>query len=218
MRDTERYRAEILRLKEAYENEIQIYLGIEEDAFQPVERGRFDYVIGSSHYFRKDNQYYPIDSSYEHFKECLEVFEHDIVAMAEQYYSAFCAYIKERNPDVIGHFDLITKYDELDANLFLENKKYCDVAEKYANIAAQSGCFFEVNTGAIARKLRTTPYPSEKLLYALRKADAKLVLSADSHSKDTLTYQFDETSDYLKDIGFAHAYALFNNKWQRYEL
>lgn len=218
MKDTEGYRAEILRLKEAYKNEIQIYLGIEEDAFHPTERSRFDYIIGSSHYLCIDNQYYPIDSSYEYFKECLEVFEHDIIAMAEQYYSAFCTYIKERKPDVIGHFDLLTKYDELDASLFLENKKYCDVAEKYASIAAQSGCFFEVNTGAIARGIRTTPYPSENLLYTLRKAGAKLVLSSDSHNRQTLTYQFDETRAYLRDIGFSCAYALLDDKWTRYEL
>lgn len=218
MKDTEGYRKEILRLKEVYKNEIQIYLGVEEDAFHPLDRSQYDYIIGSSHYLCKDNQYYPIDSSYDYFKECLKVVEYDVVAMAEQYYRAFCTYIKERRPDVIGHFDLLTKYDELDASLFLENKKYCDVAEKYANVAAQSGCLFEVNTGAIARGLRTTPYPSEKLLYVLRKADAKLVLSADSHSMDTVTFRFDETRKYLRDIGFAYAYALFNNKWQRYEL
>lgn len=218
MKDTEGYRAEILRLKEVYKNEIQIYLGIEEDAFQPLDRSQFDYIIGSSHYLCKDKQYYPIDSSYDYFKECLKVVEYDVVAMAEQYYGAFCTYIKDRKPDVIGHFDLITKFDELDASLFLENRKYCDVAEKYVTLAAQSGSIFEVNTGAIARGLRTTPYPSEQLLYTLRKADAKLILSSDSHSKETLTFQFDETRKYLRDIGFVHAYALFNNEWQRYKL
>lgn len=218
MKDTEGYRAEISRLKEVYENKIQIYLGIEEDAFDPADRGKFDYIIGSSHYLCKDTEYYPIDSSYDYFKECLKVYQNDIVAMAETYYAAFCEYIVRRKPDVIGHFDLLTKYDELDASLFLDNKKYCEIAEKYAKIAAQSGSLFEVNTGAIARGFRTTPYPSERLLYSLRKADARLILSSDSHSIETLDFKFNETRKYLRDIGFTHAYAILSGRWERYEL
>ena len=218
MKDTAGYRAEIIRLKEMYKNDIQIYLGIEEDAFQSAERSQFDYIIGSYHYFCKDNQYYPIDSNYDYFKECLKVFQHDIVTMTETYYTTFCEYIARRKPDVIGHFDLITKFDELDTSLFLDNKKYCEIAEKYVNIAAQSGCLFEVNTGAIARGLRTATYPSEHLLHHLRKADAKLVLASDSHAIETMNFQFDETRKYLRDIGFAYAYAFLNGKWERYEL
>ena len=218
MKDTAGYCAEITRLKEKYKNKIQIYLGIEEDAFDPVERDQFDYIIGSSHYFCKDNKYYPIDSNYEYFKECLKEFQYDVVAMAEQYYTEFCKYIAQRKPDVIGHFDLLTKFDELDTSLFLENKKYCEMAEKYVNIAAKSGCLFEVNTGAIARGLRTAPYPSEHLLHHLKKADAKLVLASDSHAIETLTFQFDETRKYLRDLGFNYAYALLDNCWEKYEL
>ncbi len=218
MQDTEGYCAEILRLKEMYNNKIQIYLGVEEDAFHPVDRSRFDYIIGSSHYLCKDSRYYPIDCSLDSFKECLEKFEYDIISMAEQYYHSFCTYIKMRKPDVIGHFDLITKYDELESSLFLQNRKYCDVAEKYVHIAAQSGSFFEVNTGAIARSLRTTPYPSENLLYTLKKANASIVLSSDSHNKETLTFGFDEVRKYLRNIGFLYTYVFLNNKWERQEL
>ena len=58
---------------------------------------------------------------------------------------------------------------------------------------------FEVNTGAITRGMRKTPYPSEHLLHALKKQDVKLTLSSDSHSVNTLDGVFEETADYLYD-------------------
>ena len=50
MYEFDEYCQSVLDLKEKYKNQIQIYLGVEEDAFQPVNRNGFDYVIGSCHY------------------------------------------------------------------------------------------------------------------------------------------------------------------------
>lgn len=218
MRDTEGYIAEINRLKQVYGGDIEIYLGMEEDAFAETDRSRLDYIIGSSHYFCVDGRYYPIDSSYDYFKKCLEVFKYDCVSLAETYYSSFVKYIKSRKPDIIGHFDLITKFDELDVSLFLENGEYKKIAENYALQAAEAGCIFEVNTGAISRGMRKTPYPSKELLYALKKQDAGLILSSDSHVTDTLDFGFEEATAYLRDIGFKHLYTLSRSEFVKYEI
>ena len=218
MKDSESYIKEITQLKEKYKNKIQIYLGIEEDAFAPIDRSRFDYIIGSSHYFRINDRHYPIDSNYEYFKKCLEAFDYDIIRMAEVYYEKFCEYINTRRPDIIGHFDLITKFDELDTPLFLNNAKYNKLAKKYVTEAAKSGCVFEVNTGAIARNLRTSPYPSSDLLYVLKELDASLILSADSHSADTLDFGFDEAKRLLLDIGFTKLVTIDNGKLIKYDI
>ena len=213
MKDTVGYIAEIKRLKAEYSGKIQIYLGVEEDAFCLVNRADFDYVIGSSHYFCVGGKYYPIDSNYEYFKKCLELFSYDIMKMTHSYYGAFCEYIAKRKPDVVGHFDLITKFDELDASLFLENGDYTRTAEKYVSLAAESGCLFEVNTGAVSRGFRTSFYPAENLLYALKAKGAGLVLASDSHSTDTLDFGFAEARRYLKYIGFDSVYNLCDGKF-----
>ena len=213
MKDTEGYISEILRLKEKYRDRIQIYLGIEEDAFSLVDRGRFDYIIGSSHYYIKNGVYLPIDSSYDHFKQCLVAFDYNVIEMAEEYYSAFCAYIKQRRPDIIGHFDLITKFDELDSPLFKDNREYEKIVEGYIREAIKADCIFEVNTGAITRGVRSTVYPAENLLYILKKENAKIILGADSHSVETIDGCFAETRKYLYDLGFRHIYALFNGEF-----
>lgn len=213
MKDTESYVSEINRLKCKYKKEIQIYLGVEEDAFSYTDRKNFDYIIGSSHYFCIDGKYYPIDSNYDYFQKCLQLFEHDVVKMAHTYYSSFCNYITKRRPEIIGHFDLITKFDEVDTSFILDNREYNDVAEKYITSIADKGCIFEVNTGAISRGYRTSPYPAENLLHILKKSDAKLILSSDSHSITTLDFGFDDIRHYLKDMGFQYVYVLHNDNF-----
>ncbi len=212
------YIKEINSLKEKYKGKIQIYLGVEEDAFCPLNREYFDYIIGSCHYIFKDGKYFPIDSNYDYFKNCLSVFNNDYLAFAESYYNSFCNYILFRKPDIIGHFDLVTKYDELDDSLFLQNNQYNKIAEKYIKKAVQSGSIFEVNTGAIARGLRTTPYPYENLLYILRKNNSHITLSSDSHNINTLTFGFEETKKYLKDIGFNKITVLVDNTFKELDI
>ncbi len=213
IKDTEGYIKTVKTLKEKYKNDIQIYLGLEEDAFCENDRSLFDYIIGSSHYFRIDGKYYPIDSNYDCFKKCLELYGGDILTLANDYYSNFCAYINKRKPDIIGHFDLITKFDELDASLFLENEKYCKLAEEYITDAAKSGSLFEVNTGAISRGYRSSPYPSGSLLPLLKKLGAGVILSSDSHAKDTIDFGFEDARKLLLDCGFEYVYTLYNGEF-----
>lgn len=217
-KDQTGYINEIKKLKEKYKNQIQIYLGVEEDAFHPLNRNDFDYIIGSCHYGFCNNNYYPIDSNYDYFKKCLEAFGNDHLAFAESYYSNFCEYITNRKPDIIGHFDLITKFDEIGETLFLGDTDYIKISEKYTKEALKSGSIFEINTGAIARGLRTTVYPFENLLHILRKNNTPIILSSDSHSIDTLDFKFEETKKYLKDIGFYKITALVDNAFKEFNL
>lgn len=218
MKDTEGYILEITRLKEKYKKEIQIYLGAEEDAFALLDRSKFEYIIGSSHYFNINGKYFDVDLDYDYFKKCLHSFEENISLLAQNYYSNFCDYIIKRKPDIIGHFDLITKFDEVDVPYFSCNDEYKKIAEKYMLEAIKSDCIFEVNTGAVSRGYRTAPYPSENLLYVLKKENAKVIISSDSHDKDNIDFGLKETEKLLKDIGFKYLYTLYNNEFKKYAL
>ena len=218
LKDVEEYLSTIRTLKEKYQKDIQIYVGIEEDAYQWCDRSRFDYLLGSSHYLKVGGIYHQLDCGADKLKKCVEAFSGDPLKLAEAYFSQFVAYIKERKPDIVGHFDLITKYEETQTDWFLSNPDYHKIAEKYIKIAAENDVIFEVNTGAIARGVRTNPYPYENLLHILKKADAKLILNADSHHKDTLDCHFQETKKYLKEIGFHALYTLYNHEFQKVAL
>ncbi|MDO4608371.1 MAG: histidinol-phosphatase HisJ family protein [Clostridia bacterium] len=206
------YITEIKRLKEKYKNDIQIYLGIEEDAFAPIDRSRFEYMIGSYHFIKKDGQYYSIDITPDDFAQCVAACGGPL-EFAKEYYKGFCDYILARKPDIIGHFDLITKYEEKYTDYFFTNKDYFEIAKRYINEATKAECMFELNSGAISRGYRTKPYPAENLLYELKKADAKMIVTSDCHNRFRLDCNFEESKKMLKDIGFKHTYVLYNNEF-----
>ena len=213
IKDMDGYISAVNKLKEKYKEKIEILLGVEEDAFCPSDRNKYDYIIGSCHYVKINGKYYPVDASHALFKEPLKLLNEDPVLFAQNYYSNFCDYIEKRKPDIIGHFDLITKYDEKEMPIFLNNPEYNKVAEDYIKKAATSNCIFEVNTGAIARGYRSMPYPSENLLYILRKENAKIILSSDCHDKNKLDWYFEETKLKLKDIGFKEMMTIQNGNF-----
>lgn len=201
MTDEKGYIAEITRLREKYKDKIKVYLGTEEDATCLVDRRKYDYIIGSLHYFEINGKYFSADMSYENTLECVSLTGGDAMALAESYYRSFCDYIVKRKPDIIGHFDLITKFDEKYEPLFLGKTEYNRIAERYLKYAVSSGCVFEINTGAISRTYRKTPYPAINLLHILKKENTPVILSSDCHSADGLDYAFNETTELLKDIG-----------------
>ena len=209
------YIAEIRRLKEKYAKKIQIYVGVEEDSREFVNRADYDYIIGSVHYVVKDGVYYSVDHSHEYFKKSLKAFNGDYMSYAKHYYERFVEYILTRKPDVVGHFDLLTKFDQLEPSIYLENKEYNQMAEKYLLKALQSQSIFEVNTGAIARGYRSSPYPALNLLHLLKKNGGKVMVNTDCHNKDKLDCFIKESRALLKDVGFEYVYVFYDNEFKK---
>ena len=218
MTDTAGYIKEIKRLKEKYADKIQVYLGVEEDAGDPVNRDDFAYIIGSYHNVFFQGQHYAFDSNYEYFSNCLKLFQNDAFALAKAYYDYFLEYLTKRKPDVIGHFDLITKFDEKEKKRYLDDERYWEIAENYLKEALKVGSIFEVNTGLITRGYRTAPCPHERLLKIIAQNGGKVTLSSDSHRAEHICAHFEEMKELLKKVGFDGTYVLFNDKWQKTEL
>ena len=214
MKDHGKYIKTINELKEKYKNEIQIYCGIEEDSWEFVDRDNFDYIVGSKHYMLINGGYYPVDSGEKTYEKCMELFNGDEMAFAKTYYEQFVSYIKERRPDIVGHFDLITKYDEK-YNVFLNNPQYHSLSEKYMDYALENDVIFEINTGAMAKELRTSQYPYINLLHLMKKRDARITISSDSHHKDTIDFAFEDIKHMLRDIGFEHIYVLYDGEFKK---
>lgn len=218
MKDTAGYIAEIHRLKKAFLGEIDVFLGIEEDALAPVSSAPFAYRIGSCHYLCVGGEYYPLDSSRDHLLRCLARFDGDPAALAECYFDTFCGYIRRCRSEIIGHFDLITKFDEADAPLFSDSAAYRRIAARAAESIARSGALIEVNTGAMARGLRTTPYPAAEILHVLRQADAPLILSSDCHDAKNIDFGFAEAKALLRELGFRRLFTLTETGAAAYEI
>lgn len=188
---------------------------MEEDASYPVNRDDFDYIISSYHYIYFRGKYYPLDSNYDYFSMCAELFNGDNLAFAKAYYEYFCDYIFKRKPDVIGHFDLVTKFDETQRDRFLHDERYWELAENFVEKVLATGCIFEVNTGLMSRGFRSMPCPHERLLKLIAQNGGKVTLSSDAHQAQNLCARFEETAKILKSVGFDGIYALYNDKWRK---
>jgi len=61
---------------------------------------------------------------------------------------------------------------------------------------------FEINSGAISRGWRTTPYPAPEILRFIKERGGHILLSSDSHAKETLRYRFDASRELALACGF----------------
>lgn len=176
------YIAEINALKEKYNDKIELLCGVEQDYFGDLPVDDFDYAIGSVHYFVAGDKYIPVDESAEIIKNaCDEYFGGDIYAMCEQYYGYMGNIINKTNADIIGHFDLVTKFQEQTPLFDEKHPRYVAAWKKAVDELLKSGKPFEINTGAITRGYRTTPYPAKEIQEYILEHGGSFVKSSDSH-------------------------------------
>lgn len=186
----ESYLNTILSLRERYRGRIEVLLGIEQDFYSHTTTVGFDYVIGSVHYLKFGEAYVPVDESPEILLAAAETYcGGDIYTLVEEYYHTVSWITRA---DIIGHFDLITKFNE-GGRLFDESHpRYIAAWKAAADKLLKTGAVFEINTGAISRGYRSAPYPAAPIRDYLRGKGAKLIQSSDSHSCQTLAYRFGE--------------------------
>ena len=190
---TQAYRAEIARLKEAYAGRIDVYCGVEQDLFSDATTEGYAYVIGSVHYLHVGGEYLPVDESAQHqLTAAARHFGGDLYAFAEEYYRHVERLPEATGCGVIGHFDLVTKFNEGGALFDESHPRYVSAWKKAADELIKYDLPFEINTGAMSRGYRTQPYPSMEMIEYIKANGGNFILSSDSHSTDTIAYKFEE--------------------------
>ncbi len=194
------------RLKKEYAGRMEILCGIEIDEKAPKETdlSRMDYIIGSSHFVKdKRGVYVPVDHTIDFLRKGIkEGFDGSYKAFIEGYFEQFCKYIKVLKPDIIGHVDLYCKYNAA-GEFFDENAKwYRKLALSYIDELLSYDIVFEMNTGAISRGYMSRPYPDSFILRRILEKKGRIIITSDSHTKDSLKAFFNESEGILKNVGF----------------
>lgn len=209
--EAEKYRAEIAALKEKYRDQIELYCGIEQDYFSDEPTGCYDYVIGSVHYVLKNGEYVCVDNTAEIVKEAVNrLYGGDFDALAEDYFALVAKIPDKTNADIIGHFDLVSKFSE--KNGYGESRRFLAAAERAVKALVPYGLPFEINTGAMARGVRSLPYPSPEILKMIKKLGGGIILSSDCHDKNHLDFAFDKAADLARKTGFTRSAVIRNGK------
>lgn len=189
----EAYKETIRQLSMKYRDRITIYCGIEQDLDSPFGTEGFDYAIGSVHHLCRDGSYAAVDDTPEILKDARDrLFGGDIYALTENYYQRVAMLPQRHRFQIVGHFDLVSKFNEKERLFDPSHPRYAAAWQAAADSLLQTHRLFEINTGAISRGWRSEPYPSREMISYIAKRGGSFLLSSDSHSKETLAFQFDK--------------------------
>ena len=193
LEDTAGYRAEIDRLKQKYAGQIRVLCGMEQDMLTK-DFGKYDYTIGSVHWLTMpDGHHVSVDWTPEKLREGADqYFGGDMLALAEAYFETVSRVVDVTHCDIIGHFDLVTKFNEVDPTIDTQDPRYVKAWQQTADTLLKTGRPFEINMGAIARGYRTEPYPAAEIRQYIREHGGKMILSSDAHQKENIAFRFEQ--------------------------
>ena len=191
--------AEVNKLKQKYQDKITVLCGIEYDTFSSIDVSVFDYVIGSVHYVSANGKKYAIDAGgeVELVKTCQEAFNGDYYALVDAYFEEVSTVIEKTNADIIGHFDIVSKYNKNGKFFDETSERYLSSAKKTIDKLIPFGRLFEINTGAVSRGYKDFAYPSKLIIDYIKSKGGKFILSSDAHKSENIASNFDDYKKYL---------------------
>ena len=195
------YRREILSLADKYKDRINVFLGIEADYVPGIsfpdrktyEKLSPEYIIGSVHFVKSESgALVPVDHTPEILaKGIAEHFGGSVQKFIRSYFAAEREMVEKFDFDIVGHVDLVRKFNARAPYFSEKDAWYLEEIEKTAESVAASGKLVEINTGAISRKWMKDAYPSEPFFNMLSSRGVKFVLGSDAHSPEGLDESFD---------------------------
>ncbi len=204
-----KYLEEAKQLKEKNREKIEIFCGIEYDLRSQMDLSPFDYVIGSLHATVCPAGAFDADNTPALAKAGIDkYFDGDCDAAAEGFFAQYQAMADHPQIDIVGHFDILTKFDEQAGLYHANSPRYLQAACAAMETLVRAGKIFEVNSGAMSRGYRTAPYPAKRLLLSLREMHGKILLSSDAHSPEGIGYALEKSLALVKECGFTECWFL----------
>ena len=223
----EEYLSTVTMLKKCYAPTIEVYCGLEIDYFADhanlpflsgfLSRNEIDYCIGSVHFIsdQMGTMRFPVDLSPESFAQGVkQYYRGDFRAAVERYYELVALMATTLRPTVIGHFDLIKKFNRQTAWFDEEALWYKAAVGRALDAAVAVGAIVEINTSIVYRGLGDEVYPGSAILQECRRRDLAVTISADAHAAAHLTSAVDVARNSALAAGYTHIRVLLHGTWQ----
>ena len=202
---TIKYLSDIKKYKEIYKDKIQIYSGIEADYYSNLNKNTdkemaLDYRIGSVHFIDDCKDYFCIDMSKDNFNETIKHFG-NIKIVIEKYFDNIIKMVETQKPDIVGHLDLIRKYN-LQKEYFTEEENwYIEKVEEVLKHIKKNNCIVEVNIKLMNANNLDAHYPNKMTIKKILETNIPLMLNTDAHSINGLDKFYYEAIEELKKLG-----------------
>ena len=223
---TQEYLKELKGLKEKYKNKMQVYIGIEADFYTGYNRETdkemgLDFRIGSVHYVkdREKDEYYCVDNTPEILKYGIKNYANgDERAFIEAYFDNIVEMVHTQKPDIIGHLDLVRKFNK-DLKYFDENADWYKKKVEYVlDEIAKTDAIIEINTGGMSRAWTQTPYPSVPILERILAKNIPITISSDAHETKNIDFYFEESLEIARKAGFKSVKILDGGEFRDFEI
>lgn len=198
--DYNKYFEEIAFYQNKYANSISIKKGIEmglqqhilDRCSKDIREHDFDFVIGSIHAIDRNELFTGDFHKGKTQHECYE-----------GYYSTLLNIVNSfNNYSVLGHVDLIKRYDKCPINL--EDNLFSEYLEAILKKVIENGKGIELNTSSFRYKL-TDLTPSINILKMYKNLGGEIItVGSDSHNPEQIANKFEHVHNVLIDIGYKY--------------
>jgi histidinol-phosphatase (PHP family) len=159
---------------------------------------RPDYIVGSVHHVGD----VPIDQSKERYADAIDL-AGGIDALYCDYFDLQYSLIRDFEPAVVGHFDLIRLFDpDYTQRLIPASTRIWDRIERNLHAVRDRDLILDFNVRALS-KGQTEPYVSAPILARARELAVAVVPGDDSHGVDSVGRHVDRGGRMLADLGFS---------------
>ena len=195
------YLSDIQTLQEKYKHQIDILLGAEIDYLpgrMDIQKANLsqwplDYVIGSIHMIDD----LMIDYSEEDLTANLKMLG-GVQVLWERYWSAMEDLISRDICDIVGHLDLPRKFTPG----IIDPSYYIDRVTVIIDLMVEKELVMDINTGGLVRSAQKEIYPAKEILKYASQKNVEISLGSDAHQPTDVGRFFEETSQYLRSLGW----------------
>jgi histidinol-phosphatase (PHP family) len=210
LRTFEDYLGKALALRERHAGRIELLIGFESEVLPPqswLEQMRdlrrrhpeFDYVVGSVHHVGGAS----IDMNPElTAKVAGEVGGRE--ALERLYFEAVAEMVERLRPEIVGHFDLIRKFEGAGTSFGPESWKQ---TERALEVVRAVGAILDVNAAPVRRKMGPV-YPLPPLLERACEMGIPVTLGDDSHGPAEVGVGLDACLRAIQQAGYCRVHYL----------
>lgn len=224
--DMPEYLAEITRLKEKYNKQLDIYVGLEIDYLDETYNASIpyfqelplDYRIGSIHFLPiseplLEENMVCIDGPFADYKKGVEnYFGGDVSLLVKRYFESTLKMVEAGGIDIVGHMDKIYMNGHQCKDFSFDAAWYQEPFNACLDLIAEKGLMVEINTKNLMKKQQT--FPRQTYLSCLLDRNIPVMVNSDCHYPDLVNDGRSETFTLLKDLGFRSTRELLKGEWQ----